>query len=79
MRQVILLVLRVYKLGVSPLLPPACRFHPTCSEYCAEAVARHGAWRGLWLGAQRLLRCQPLTPGGFDPVPEREPASEPEQ
>ena len=65
----ILLLLRSYKAGVSPLLPAACRYHPTCSQYCMEAVTRHGALKGTWLGLKRLLRCHPLGKGGFDPVP----------
>lgn len=65
---------RAYKRVISPLLPPACRFHPTCSEYAAEAVETHGAVRGLALAAHRLLRCHPWSAGGFDPVP---PASVP--
>jgi hypothetical protein len=60
--------LRFYKAGVSPLLPPACRFVPTCSEYALEAVERYGALRGGWMGLRRLLRCHPFHPGGFDPV-----------
>jgi len=61
-------VLRVYQLCISPLLPSACRFYPTCSEYMREAVARHGAARGIWMGLRRLLRCHPFHAGGFDPV-----------
>jgi len=64
-------MLGAYKRYVSPLLPPACRFHPTCSEYMAEAVRIHGAGRGLWLGVRRLSRCHPWNAGGFDPVPHR--------
>ena len=60
---------RAYKRIVSPLLPPACRFHPTCSEYAAEAVEVHGALKGIALAAGRLLRCHPGNAGGFDPVP----------
>jgi len=60
--------LRVYKFGVSPLLPSACRFHPTCSEYARQAVERYGAARGLWMGLRRLARCHPFHPGGIDPV-----------
>jgi len=64
-------MLSAYKRYLSPLLPPACRFHPTCSEYMAEALRVHGLGRGLWLGARRLGRCHPWHPGGFDPVPPR--------
>ncbi len=63
------LLLRLYKQGVSPLLPGACRYRPTCSEYCAEAVHRHGAIKGSWLGVRRICRCHPLGGSGFDPVP----------
>ncbi|MHB1046772.1 MAG: membrane protein insertion efficiency factor YidD [Thermoanaerobaculia bacterium] len=62
-------VLSAYKRYVSPLLPPACRFHPTCSEYAREAILRHGLARGTWLTIRRLARCHPFHPGGFDPVP----------
>ena len=62
-------VLDAYKRFVSPLLPPACRFTPTCSEYAREAVTRHGVWRGLALAARRLARCHPFHAGGPDPVP----------
>lgn len=65
----VLLLLRGYKRCISPLLPGACRFHPTCSEYCREAVERHGFVKGGWLGIRRLARCHPLGKGGFDPVP----------
>jgi hypothetical protein len=61
---------RAYKLLVSPLLPPACRFLPTCSEYAAEAIERHGAWRGIMLASRRLARCHPWGGSGYDPVPE---------
>ncbi len=63
------LPIRLYKRFLSPLLPPACRFHPTCSVYALEALHKHGALRGLRLTLWRLLRCQPFHPGGFDPVP----------
>jgi hypothetical protein len=61
---------RGYQLLVSPLLPPACRFLPTCSEYTAEAIERHGAWHGIILALRRLARCHPWGGSGYDPVPE---------
>lgn len=61
-----------YRKAVSPLLPAACRFHPTCSIYAADAVARHGTARGALLAIKRLARCHPWHPGGFDPVPGRD-------
>ena len=64
MQRSLIWMLRFYKHWVSPLLPSACRFHPTCSDYTREAVARYGAVRGCFLGLKRLLRCHPL-----DPVP----------
>jgi uncharacterized protein len=60
--------LRLYKRFVSPILPSACRFSPTCSEYMIEAVDKYGVLQGVWLGLRRLLRCHPLHAGGFDPV-----------
>jgi uncharacterized protein len=69
MRRLLAAAVRAYRLLVSPLLPPACRFHPTCSAYAEEALARHGAWRGSWLAARRVCRCAPWHPGGVDPVP----------
>jgi uncharacterized protein len=58
-----------YRLAISPLLGPRCRFHPSCSSYALEALERHGAVRGLWLALRRVLRCHPWHPGGYDPVP----------
>lgn len=69
MQRLILLLLRLYQSGISPMLPSACRFHPTCSQYMAEAVGRYGAARGVWMGLCRLGRCHPLNSGGLDPVP----------
>jgi len=63
------LPVRGYRYFVSPLLPAACRFYPSCSAYADEAIARHGALRGGWLAARRLCRCGPWHPGGCDPVP----------
>jgi len=74
MKRLALIVLRLYQYAISPLLPPACRFFPSCSEYTYQAIARFGLWRGSWLGVGRLVRCHPLCPGGYDPVPEHLPA-----
>ncbi len=57
----------VYQYTLSPLLPPSCRFTPTCSEYARQAIERYGLWRGLRMGIGRLLRCHPFHPGGYDP------------
>ena len=64
-------LLRAYQLVVRPLLPPSCRFAPSCSQFALEAVREHGAKRGVALAARRLARCHPWNPGGFDPVPAR--------
>ena len=69
MRELVTAFLRCYKWGISPLLPSACRFHPTCSEYMREAVEKHGVVPGIRLGLGRILRCHPLHSGGYDPVP----------
>ena len=68
-RRLLALLIRGYQRILSPLLPPSCRFHPSCSQYALEAVTRHGALRGGWLAARRLARCHPFHPGGYDPVP----------
>jgi hypothetical protein len=72
-RQVLVALLRGYRLLLSPWLGSSCRFYPTCSVYTIEALQRHGAWRGSALGGWRLLRCQPWCDGGCDPVPETFP------
>lgn len=69
-RSVVAGTFRAYKRFVSPLLPPACRFYPSCSAFAAEAVERHGILEGSRLAAGRLLRCHPWSEGGFDPVPD---------
>ena len=68
-RATALFLLRFYKRFISPLLPPMCRFEPTCSVYTMQAVEKYGALRGVWLGVRRLARCHPFNPGGWDPVP----------
>lgn len=67
----LLLPIRVYRRFISPLLPPSCRFYPSCSAYAVESLTRHGALRGLYLTVRRLLKCGPWHPGGIDEVPER--------
>jgi len=62
------MLLTGYKRWISPLLPAACRYYPSCSDYMAEAVRRHGALPGIWMGLKRLARCHPLASGGLDPV-----------
>jgi uncharacterized protein len=69
----LLFLVRCYMIFLSPFFGGACKFHPSCSNYAYEAIARHGARRGLVLAIKRLLRCRPFTVGGFDPVPEPEP------
>jgi len=74
MKTVLLMLLRVYKLCISPFLGQNCRFYPSCSDYAAQAVSSHGALKGSLLATRRLCKCHPWHPGGVDPVPEK-PAS----
>jgi putative membrane protein insertion efficiency factor len=69
MRRVFLALIRFYRRRISPILPPSCRFYPTCSEYTYQAIEKYGALKGGWLGIRRIARCHPFHPGGFDPVP----------
>lgn len=69
MQKVLIFLLRLYQLGISPLLGPRCRFYPSCSAYAMEAVQEHGAAHGSWLALRRVCKCHPLHPGGYDPVP----------
>jgi putative membrane protein insertion efficiency factor len=62
-------MIRFYQLAISPMFPPSCRFEPTCSEYTRQAIIRHGAFKGIYLGIRRILKCHPFHPGGYDPVP----------
>jgi putative membrane protein insertion efficiency factor len=71
MRYVLAGMITVYQRTVSRLLPPSCRFQPSCSEYMRQAVLQHGVLWGVWIGLRRLVRCHPFSPGGCDPVPER--------
>lgn len=66
-----LALIKFYKLAVSPYLPSNCIYQPTCSEYAAEAIAQHGVLRGIWMSVKRIVRCNPFTTGGLDPVPVR--------
>lgn len=66
---VLILFLKFYKKVISPLLPNACRYSPTCSEYMLEAISVHGVWKGIYLGIKRILRCHPWGGSGYDPVP----------
>jgi uncharacterized protein len=68
MRKLIVAILRLYKLALSPLLPSACRYYPSCSEYMRQAVEKYGPVRGLWMGIKRVARCHPFHQGGLDPV-----------
>ena len=65
---IVVRALGAYKLVISPFLPSACRYYPTCSEYMRQAVEHYGAWKGIWMGLRRLARCHPLHEGGYDPV-----------
>lgn len=71
MKTAVVWLLRGYKRVLSPLLPPACRYVPSCSEYAADAVEMHGALKGGLIGLWRLLRCHPFVKGGYDPVPQK--------
>ena len=73
MKRLCLRLIRFYKKNISPALPPCCRFLPTCSEYAYEAIERFGVFRGILLGLWRLLRCNPFSKGGYDPVPQSWP------
>ena len=68
--RILILMIQGYKVLISPLLPPACRYEPTCSQYFAQALEKKGLWKGSWLGLKRLLRCHPWGGSGHDPVPD---------
>ena len=69
MRTILILFVRGYQVSLGPLLPPSCRYYPSCSAYAIEALEKHGALRGSWLAIRRIARCHPFRPGGYDPVP----------
>jgi uncharacterized protein len=70
MKILLLLLVKSYRRFISPFFPPSCRFQPTCSTYALEAIEKHGSLKGGWLAIQRILRCHPFHPGGYDPVPD---------
>lgn len=70
MKKLLLALVRFYQKAISPHLPAACRYQPSCSQYTLTAIERFGALRGSWLGIKRILRCNPFSKGGYDPVPE---------
>ena len=67
--RLLVMVVRGYQIAISPLLPPACRYTPTCSQYAIDALRRHGALKGSWLALRRIGRCHPFAASGYDPVP----------
>jgi uncharacterized protein len=69
MKQIALLLIRLYQNSISRAFPPSCRFTPSCSHYTYEAIDKYGFVKGGWLGAKRIARCHPFNPGGYDPVP----------
>ena len=69
MKRVLISMIRGYQRHISPAFPPCCRFIPTCSQYAVEAIEKYGALKGGWLALKRILRCNPLFHGGYDPVP----------
>ncbi len=71
MKKTLLILIKFYQKAISPMMPPSCRFHPTCSHYGVEAIETHGAIKGSWLTIRRISKCHPFHEGGFDPVPEK--------
>jgi hypothetical protein len=69
MKWLALKLIRLYQMTLSKILPPSCRFTPSCSVYTYQAIEKHGFFKGGWLGFKRILRCNPFNPGGYDPVP----------
>lgn len=68
-RSLLLQLIKFYRFAISPMMAPRCRFTPSCSEYAAEVIEKHGAIRGGWLSIKRIIRCNPWHPGGYDPAP----------
>ncbi|MBD2310129.1 membrane protein insertion efficiency factor YidD [Desertifilum sp. FACHB-1129] len=78
LKRLLLSLIRGYRVAISPLFPPACRYSPTCSQYALTAVERFGPWRGTGMAILRILRCNPFFEGGYDPVPDL-PSPQPEE
>ncbi|HPS65413.1 MAG TPA: membrane protein insertion efficiency factor YidD [Ignavibacteria bacterium] len=70
MKYIFIFIIKIYQVLLSPLFPPSCRFYPTCSNYSIEAIKTCGAFKGVYLSIKRILRCNPFSEGGFDPVPD---------
>lgn len=68
MKLIILLLLKMYKYTISAIVPPSCRFHPSCSEYAMSAINKYGVKRGVWYAIKRIVKCHPFGNGGYDPV-----------
>ena len=71
MKKILKGIIKLYQKVISPLMPPSCRFHPTCSNYGLEAIETHGALKGSWLAIRRISKCHPFHEGGYDPVPDK--------
>jgi hypothetical protein len=76
LKKLLLWLIKGYRYFISPLVPPTCRFQPTCSQYAIEAITVHGTFKGSWLAVNRILRCHPFHPGGYDPVPSSDKVSD---
>ncbi|HOK13690.1 MAG TPA: membrane protein insertion efficiency factor YidD [Candidatus Kapabacteria bacterium] len=70
MKKILIILIKFYKFAISPIFPPSCRFYPTCSQYAIDAIEKHGSIFGTFLAIKRILRCNPFSKGGFDPVPD---------